>query len=313
LLVSINPYSPMVFREMKTDATIHKAHMGPAIEAKHFSQKQNDVAISPDGNWIAVAGKSPALTIFKINLENNQIIEPRIFAPDNIEEIKEIEFNSESDKIFFTTAKNGFGTLEKGENWRLHQYQIIQPKWFIDFCKISDGHVFFKNDKKELEYTKINDEQFSSPKFITNLKDGKVTAIALCEKKNRPLLAVGYEDGTIGLWESSNRGNDWEQKILEEKGEDYFFHHTAKISALKFSENGEKLAAASFDGSASVIFFKEKNYPTYVFDDIGNWAISIDFVGDDQQVMVGSKNGDLLFYHLDMKKYFDALKKIEDQ
>lgn len=85
--------------------------------------------------------------------------------------------------------------------------------------------------------------------------------------------------------------------------------HSARIASLTFDRSGNKLAAASYDGTASVTFLEQADWPVYVFDDVGDWATSVMFLGDENSIRVSSKKGDLIDYELEMVYYEYRLKK----
>ncbi|MEZ4955477.1 MAG: hypothetical protein R2825_18085 [Saprospiraceae bacterium] len=276
--------------------------------ASKVSEVQNSMALSPDGRWLAVGGKSPALMIFDLQRSPSNRFSPIILNLGNISEVYQIQFHPGTEWAFISTNDNWIHALHlyDGNRDRDRDYSL-KTVARVEALAVSSNMIVAGDLAGNLYFQSISD--FDPEKKKPDIKcEGKITSLAIFESNDSFTVAFGNENGLIEIWKWGANG------ISKIKGPHALNQHSARIASLTFDQSGNKLAAASYDGTASVTFLEQTDWPVYIFDDVGDWATSVTFLSDDNnQLMVSSKKGDLIFYELEMTFYQDLLKEITQQ
>lgn len=123
---------------------------------------------------------------------------------------------------------------------------------------------------------------------IKNSNLGRVTSLQF--SPNGSMLISGHQGGGVQQW--FIRGN----KIS--KGA-YIGKHTSGVSDLAFSTDGKSLASSSYNGTVKVWIVStltNKN-PKYIkLYDVNSPATSVSFAKNNEQIVVGYKNGSIQFW-----------------
>ena len=125
----------------------------------------------------------------------------------------------------------------------------------------------------------------STPTVIANIPQANWGDLALNTQKGILAAGLGNNQGTIYLWDVNSK-----QQTRVLRG------HTAKISYITFSSDGELMASSSYDGSVRLWHMNDLNTLPIVYDDHNNWATIVIFSQDNQWIFTGDKDGNVREY-----------------
>jgi WD40 repeat protein len=112
-----------------------------------------------------------------------------------------------------------------------------------------------------------------------------VNALAFHPSKN--ILAIGFDNGNVSLYQISNGGASFNKLGDDLPG------HNIGISGIAFSRDGERLATASFDRTIQLWDYTNLNKLPLVFDDHDSKIWSITFTPDNKYLLAGTENGNI--------------------
>jgi len=121
---------------------------------------------------------------------------------------------------------------------------------------------------------------------ITLLSDKKRPVNSLAFHPKEDILAIGFEDGMVSLYDIS-KGMDRVRKITDLPG------HSSGISSISFNEDGNYLATSSFDGSIQLWDYRNLNNLPLVLADHNAQVWNITFSPDDNYIFAGCENGNI--------------------
>ncbi len=138
---------------------------------------------------------------------------------------------------------------------------------------------------------------------------GKLTALAFhqYDEKNG-LLVYGFSSGKIIFITLDELDTDTDP--FWGSGKNVFMAHQASISTLSFSEDGRRLAVASFDGSVSVWDLNklhEASYQPMIFDEMSSWAMTVAFANNNRTLITGCRDGSVYFWNTNPDDYAQYL------
>ncbi|MGE0077204.1 MAG: hypothetical protein AB7S48_05010 [Bacteroidales bacterium] len=242
--------------------------------------------------------------------------------------------------ILYGVTDNRFFTYDLES--KTSDLYTIQPNEIREFYILSNDSLLvvynqsinitnsYKNRGREIYRTesRINAVKYSNKKnlvFVANL-DGSIVELEniLAEKPSSKQIAVipqsnwgdlaynsyknilaaglGTNQGTIYLWDLKT---GQQTRVLR--------GHTAKISTITFSNDGEYMASASYDGSVRLWNVNDLNTLPIVLNDHSTWATFVIFSNDNQFVFTGDKVGNIRKYPLNINNliegYCDYLKR----
>jgi WD40 repeat protein len=201
--------------------------------------------------------------------------------------------------------------LQKGHLGRVHDIVVANNSKF--FISLGDDRTLRLNDFNNSKVLKTFNLEFN--KMAMNAK-GKVLAlssrsgkvillnaanvdlsITLISDKSRPvnalafhpendILAIGFDDGLISLYDVS-KGMNRVRKLTDLSG------HSSGISSIRFNEHGNYLATASFDGSIQLWDFNNLNNLPLVLSDHNAQVWNIMFSPDSNYLFAGCENGNI--------------------
>lgn len=153
------------------------------------------------------------------------------------------------------------------------------------------GEIWLLASKNEILVFKDN---VVSRQFVM---DPANTIKAISFGVNGTLCAVGFDTGTVGLWNvAASRFN----QLLP--------GHTAAITDLKFSADGKLLASASYDRSVRVWKLDQLQEQPVVLPNHDNWVSAVTF-SEGGEVVAGTYNGSESFYPISLTTLADQLCK----
>jgi len=178
------------------------------------------------------------------------------------------------------------------------------------FLTLGDDNALFFNDFAQANLIKQFNEKYLSmairpdgKQIALGSETGKVILITLDNINNEveikqadgspvyaitynpdgSMLAIGDDDGVVSLYNLSNGENNIEEVPL-------LAGHMARVSVVKFSDDGFFLASGSFDGNVQVWVLDNLNELPMVFSDNGSKVWSIAFSPDGETLLAGTEN-----------------------
>ncbi|BDS13506.1 nSTAND1 domain-containing NTPase [Aureispira anguillae] len=165
--------------------------------------------------------------------------------------------------------------------------------------------------------------QNQSREFLLNDEQNNKHATAVAFNSQGRFVAVGYQDGTMMIWDLNRVQND--PSYLPER----FLHHGSKISDLEFSKDGTMLIVGSLDKTATLWTIRNEEYRGYgnekefpylsakyhpiKLTNHDDWVTSVAFSNDGTKVITGTANGQLKLWEVDMTLYADQICDIVRQ
>lgn len=133
---------------------------------------------------------------------------------------------------------------------------------------------------------------------------GTAVVMAAQQRAENGIVAIGMENGHLIIGEVDLLGQPVWKK--ERTGLLTFRPHQAAISDITFSQNGNYMAVASYDGTVSVWdlrYFREATYQPLIIDDHRDWVRSLAFAQQDRFLIAGTKDGRMYFWNFNSPDY----------
>lgn len=156
--------------------------------------------------------------------------------------------------------------------------------------------------------------------FILNASSWEKNATAVAFSPDKNLVAVGYQSGTLIVWDLNkiNVDSTYTPKNL--------WRHKAYISDLEFNKDGTLLLAGSFDRTATIWTMYDKKYngnnmdrifpyldPSYIPVELKNhkdWVTAVAFSPDNTKVITGTASGKLKVWEIDINSYVNKINEL---
>lgn len=253
------------------------------VEVNRFIKRS--LSISPDGSWMAAGrDRKPYLQLF--NLDKPEL------APLPIDDYA----SAVLDLVF---SPNGTGFLILGADQSISRYNMKNStvEKILDCDKPMQSVSLSPNGKeiagisKEGEFFLWDDtgKRLNNPGNAEDYSRYRFYSVAYNKKGDR--LALGTREGVVLIM---NRSND--SKVAELPG------HSARISDLIFSKQGDYLATASYDGTVQLWLSEGEKYEKrlpIILRDHDSWVMSLAFSPDGQNLITGGRDGQIKIWPTD--------------
>ncbi|CDF40200.1 WD40-repeat containing protein [Chondrus crispus] len=190
-----------------------------------------------------------------------QVARPRakvlVFTQSAEKETKMVELEGE-----FETESQGPGDLEASRHKMCRRFRAYFGMCFGSLTSEVTG----ENPSVTVENPSVTAENPS----VT-----RATCATLCERKEN--VVVGYEDGTLRLWSTSER------KVLR-----IFRGHKSKVVCVAMSGDGRRVVSGSWDGSVRVWGVETGAQVGEALVGHTSWVVSVAMSGDGRRVVSGS-------------------------
>jgi WD40 repeat protein len=137
---------------------------------------------------------------------------------------------------------------------------------------------------------------------------GEAVVLAAQQKAENGIVAIGMENGHLIVGKVDLTGQPvWKD---DRAGLLTFRPHQAAISDITFSQNGNYMAVASYDGTVSIWdlrYFLEATYQPLIIDDHRDWVRSLSFAHNDRFLIAGTKDGRMYFWNFNSPDYAQAI------
>lgn len=272
--------------------------------------------ISPDGKLLARAGDAERVlicdaksgqTVKQLDAHNGKRVWSLRFIPNGSGIVSLGDDGSGGTAINYTTMGGASSPIIAKTPYRATDLDIsADGKYVAAIGKSSEVWIWnLANQRREFL---LNDPQ----------NDKDATAVAFNPKGR--FVAVGYQDGTLMVWDLNKLNED--PTHLPQR----FLEHGAKISDLAFSNDGSMLVVGSLDKKATLWTIRNEKYrgglekkefpyldPKYHPIKLTNhtdWVTSVAFNTNGTKVITGTANGELKIWEVDMTIYADQICEI---
>lgn len=229
----------------------------------------NSLAISSNGQWLAVATNGLGIKIFNptrnnpfpitVNRGSNRFI-AMDFHPDN-EHL--IFADSDNNIIKYNITSGNDHIVATADN------EIFSLSVSPDGNKIAAGT---RGGQAVIWTGETNWEQ----QIIHQEEGNDVHAVQFNHNGTR--LATGSLRGTLQIWEVVSG-----DLITSLNG------HSARIVNIKFSPDNSKIASTSFDGTIRLWNVQDLSSQPLILSDHGSWVLSVDFDTEGKKLVSGSR------------------------
>jgi WD40 repeat protein len=266
----------------------------------------NTLSISDDQKWLVLGGELPYILVYNLADIN---AEPLQLSLHEGKEIFHLEFIPNSNKLLTLGTDKTIRQYNLNDNSRstivssndlITAFTLTEDAPYLLYYGTIKGELF-ENNLAGQQQQLIISRLLESPK--------KITAIDAVFYDNRRQLFIGHADGllkileaNIGGWYPVDRSNVVMHFISR--------FHTAQIADIQHSVGGHYIAITSYDGRSSLWdVYKAINdiyYQPLVFSG-DSWATAIGISDWSAHVIVGYREGDLLFFNPDSQLYAEEI------
>ena len=297
----------LLFAEKDTLYSMRE-HEGTVRSLAISSDGQNIFSAGADGRilkWSAQDTRSMPEQIWQNNTRNRIIRTTRngkwLIVGSDLEGIQ----------LFDLQQENTRPVLLNGHTGRVHDIVVANNSRF--FISLGDDKTLRVNDFQESRVMKSFEVEYNKMSMSANgeilalsSRSGKIIllnasnvdqSVTLVSDIKRPInalafhpteniLAVGFDDGIVSLYDVTN-GLNRIRKINDLSG------HSSGISSITFNEQANYLATGSFDGSIQIWDYTNLNNLPLVLNDNQAQVWNITFSADGNYLFAGCENGNI--------------------
>lgn len=253
-----------------------------AQDAKSFPEDiwQNDarnriIRTTLNGKWLIVGSDQEGIQLFDLQQGN---IRPVVLNghPGRVHD------------IVVATNSQFFISLGDDKTLRVNDFQNsrVMKSFDIEYNKmaLNAGGEILALSSRSGKIILLNTSNVDQS--ITLLSNTKRPINALAFHPDEDILAVGFDDGIISLYDVSN-GINKVRKINDLSG------HSSGISSITFNVQGNYLASGSYDGSIQIWDYTNLNNLPLVLNDNQAQVWNITFSPDGNYLYAGCENGNI--------------------
>ncbi|MGB0930739.1 MAG: hypothetical protein ACPGVB_08185 [Chitinophagales bacterium] len=248
----------------------------------------NELALSPNNKWLAIGGKINSIEVYDLKKTDAPLKYINIHGN---KEVLQLAFLSDNNTLISAASDKTLKTY----NLQTEATALLDSsKSLINSLSVSANGSTVAWGTKNGKLTTWNVS--TNQKTVVTTGGPEITSLGI--SPNAEFLVAGLkETGSVGIWQKIG-GTYTRTSTLEQ--------HIAQVNDISFSEDGTKMATASYDGTVRVwILNSLRNNPNYQpmnLDDHDSWAMSADFSKDGKYVVVGTRKGELKFWTLELNE-----------
>jgi energy-coupling factor transporter ATP-binding protein EcfA2 len=248
------------------------------IDGAKSRHSNRSVRISPDKKWLLSTSDSATMKLFDLNNLNTK----PIILTGHRGFVRDAEFMPDNSGIV-SVGSDGtifFYDFKRSRLLKQLQYPIttieIEP----------DGNYIYGGTTKG-QIIRISMQDMSETVVTSSDDISKIVSLDI--SADGKWLAYGGVSGTAIIYDLLYN------KILQS-----LHGHTARVNAIAFSNKGERLATASWDGTIQVWNMTElDDLPYYLQDNGSSHVWDLSFSPDDKYMVVGTKDGKIKKWAVD--------------
>ena len=258
----------------------------PEVIATSEGTTRRGVSISPDGRWLLSSSDSSQLQLRDLR---NPGAPPRI-----IEGHKGLVYD-------IKPLPDGSGFLSIGFDHTLRLYDFNRSRLLKELehplrsLDVTPDGQWIYGGTLDGKMTRISMATMEEEVLFTSGIDEPVYSLEVSQ--HDPLVVFAAADHVIRIWDIPT------SSIVEElRG------HTARISDIDFSNNGELMASASWDGTVRLWYMENlTELPVILEDNHDSYVWDVDFSPDDEYLIVGTRDNKIKRWAVDARVYADQL------
>jgi len=224
------------------------------------------MAVSPGSDWLACGGSDSGIKMIPVS-GNEQLYELKGHSG----KIRSLVFSFDG-KFLYSAAIDG-----KVIKWDLSSRSYIEistDMMQITSMDLSSNNRFIAGISNQGKGLVWNPDQ-SSEKFRIEPQGKRISNVRFKPGENK--IAVGYDDGTVELWDSERR-----EKISE------FRAHDGEINDIQFNGRLSQMATAGTDGKLKLWDTDDLLSPPVTFTDKEDAVIAFAFSPDGEVILSGT-------------------------
>lgn len=224
------------------------------------------MAVSPGSDWLACGGSDSGIRMIPVNGSEQQYE-----LKGHSGKIRSLVFSFDG-RFLYSAAVDG-----KVIKWDLSarsSVEISTDMTKITSIDLSSGNRYIAGISDQGKGLVWNQEQ-SSDKFRIEPLGKKIRNLRFMPGENK--IALGYDDGTIELWDVAAR-----EKISE------FRAHNGEIYDIRFNGRLSQMATAGNDGKLKLWDTNDLVAPPVTFTDKDDTVIAFEFSPDGEVILSGT-------------------------
>jgi WD40 repeat protein/energy-coupling factor transporter ATP-binding protein EcfA2 len=258
---------------------------GELIVKNDYTNKA--MAISKDGEYLAVAGNSNRIQIFDVKADAKKL-KNTIILPEGVN-VWFLAYPSRSNAGLAIVASN-----RKIYFYNNKEVKILgtAPEQVTSLAITADGNNIITGNKVgQVVFWDTNSGE--QRVFVTD--NQPIGAVKVSH--NGKWLAVGNQAGKLKLYQIA-KGADKPINL---------FGHNREITDIVFSNDDKQMASASMDKTVRVWNMNNLNTEPMVFNDYTTWVTALSFNADGTKLIAGTKDRTVRFWYTDITKMSDYL------
>ena len=271
-----------------------------------MNQPLHSLALSDDNKWLVVGGKMPTIQIYNLKDKNAQAQSVDLHDGAEILQLAFIPYSNQllslgtNKTIVRYDIENKKATTVATSEEMITTFALSEDAPAVLYYGTASGDLYENNLGGQTELL-----QLLEPTELST----KITAIAATFQNGRRQIFVGHSNGLlkileskVGGWFPTNRAGVVSHSISR--------FHTAEIAAIQASFGGHYIGVASYDGRASIWdvdkAVNDIYYQPMVFSG-DSWVTDISFSIKSSHIIIGNREGDLIFFNPSPQVYAEAI------
>jgi len=250
------------------------------------SYTNRTLKVSPDNKWLLVTSDTSFMRLYDMN---NLTAKPAMITGHS-GFVRDAAFMPDNSGIYSVGSD---GSLRFYDFNRLRlQKQLQYPIYSIKIDPAGE-YLYGGTSKGDLIRIKLSD---MTQEVITSLEGGGRIA-GMDISNDGQYLAYGGQSGYVVLYDLTNN------VVVKE-----LHGHTARVNAVAFSNNGSRLASASWDGTIELWNLEElDDLPYLLKEHLEAYAWDLTFSPDDEYLVVGTSDGSIKKWAIDNATVADQI------
>jgi energy-coupling factor transporter ATP-binding protein EcfA2 len=263
------------------------------ILLKRDSRASNVISIDKVSTNIAYGKRDGKIELLNLSNSKSTVFE------GHRDEVVAIRFVENTD-YFISASKDSTiraWNYKTGSGWTL----AICDARLMDVVISSDGKsisAILQNTGVAYWHTSrglMKNRRLQDIKMLDTENINKIHAIEFDKSGN--YLVTGDRQGNVIVWDAKSQ-----RQLFRLRG------HTARISNLKFNNDGTILASSSFDGTVRLWQTLDFNNDAIVLKDHESWVHTVEFAADDKTVYTGGADSKIKQWYLEPSVLAQLLK-----
>ena len=291
--------------------SIDKPEVKPTV-ITHFNNPPNILKISADNKWMVVAGKQSDILLYDLKElnRNPKKTEPTRINAHGGQEVLTINFSPNNQTLISSGTDNTLQQYHLTDK-TLRQIAIANaPIEAVAVSPIYPKFIYYSTTKGQFFEWKqgIGSQELAISR--NNEKKRRISAIGISKIEGRKVLVIGHKNGKLKIFQSKpddvfpvNRAGTIPHIVSE--------LHSAQISAIEISPDRHYIAIGSYDGKASLWnidrMVNQSYYQPMIFDGDASWVTSLSFTRRSSHLILGYRDGNILFFNPDPNVYANAI------